>query len=157
MKLGVLRESYRPASSNHWRRRIYPLSYSFSLFPFLLLLFQCFISFRQSAEGYKVFTFHTLSKRVERQGKDSLALSSFSKEEEELQQSFLSSFLHTLGSLPDERIQHNKHTGHISRHPHLQSSLSSSSPPPPLVCNNFTQRKQNELKENENKVQGEKG
>jgi hypothetical protein len=91
VKLGVLWESYRPTSSNHRRRRIYPLSYSFlSSFPFLLLLFQCFISFRQSAKGYKVFTFHTISTRVERDEKQaSITLPSFwNKKKKLLQQSF---------------------------------------------------------------------
>ena len=149
MKLGVLWESYRPTSSNHRRKRIYPLSYSFlSSLPFLLLLLQCFISFRQSAKGYKVFTFHTISTRVERdEKKDSLTLPSFwnKKKKNYFNNLFLSSFLYTLGSLPDERIRHNKHTRAIFLDIRIFNL------PLPLVCNNLTQRKQNKLKENKEK------
>ena len=97
--MGVLWESYRPTSSNHRRKRIYPLSYSFlSSLPFSLLLLQCFISFRQSAKGYKVFTFHTISTRVERdEKKDSLTLPSFWNKKKKTTSTiffFLPSFIH---------------------------------------------------------------
>ena len=58
---------------------------------------------------------------------------------------FLSSFLYTLGSLPDERIRHNKHTRAIFLDIRIFNL------PLPLVCNNLTQRKQNKLKENKEK------
>jgi hypothetical protein len=122
--------------------------HSFVLFLLLLLLlYHCFISFRQSAEGYKVFTFHTLSNRVERKKRKirfPTLFSSFWKKDYFNNLFFLPSFIH----LDLNRMNESGTINTRAIFPDIRV-FNPLFLPPPFVCNNFTQlRKQNKLKEN---------